>query len=52
MSTNHLQTYQSLVSIVGALFGSKDKKKPVDVNELTPDQAVKGLNDLFQAAGR
>lgn len=51
MSTNHLQTYYTLVEIAGAIFGS-DKKKPVVVNDMAPEAAVAGLNRLFEAAGR
>lgn len=51
MSTNHLQTYMSLVEVASAIFGKK-KDKPIDVNSLTPEAAVAGLNKLFGDAGR
>lgn len=46
LSTDHLQFYYSMTEVVGALFGGKkNDKKPIDVNNLTPEEAVKGIND-------
>lgn len=49
-STNHLQFYNSLGEIVGAVFGEK-KAAPVKVNDMSPENAVQSLNDFFKMTG-
>lgn len=50
-STNHLQFYNSLAEIVGALFGSDKKSEPIKVNDMAPEQAVNELNKFFSMFG-
>lgn len=51
-STNHLQFYNSMAEILSAAFGGdKEKKDVINVNDMSPDQAVSQLNAFFQSAG-
>lgn len=49
-TTNHLQMYNIMAEILAAAFGEK-KQQPVKVNEMSPDAAVNGLNQLFAMTG-
>lgn len=51
ITTNHLQMYNIMAELLSAAFGEK-KKEAVKVNDLSPDAAVNGLNQLFQMAGQ
>lgn len=50
ITTNHLQMYNIMAEILSAAFGEK-KQKPVKVNDMSPEAAVNGLNQLFAITG-
>lgn len=51
LSTGHLQYYNSLAEIVGALFSTKKEKESIKVNDMSPEMAVSELNNFFQSFG-
>jgi hypothetical protein len=50
LSLQHLQLYSTLVDIASGIFGGK-KAKPVNVSDMTPENAVAHINDFFKKAG-